>query len=122
MRENREKCFGVAGIARKVATFTPGVEGGLGGPPFRRSDIHPCLAQKWGVLPFKDAIFTTGAEVGRFGGSPIQRCDIHPWRREWGFGGAPHSKMRHPPLALEWGGLGGPPHARLRHPPHRVVS
>ena len=52
MRENREKSFGVAGIGRKVATFTPGAGvGGLGVPPIQRSDIHPWRRSVgvWGV-------------------------------------------------------------------------
>ena len=99
MRENCEKCFGVAGIARKVATFTPGAGvGGLGVPPFEDAIFTPGagvggfggsspfekatstpgagVGGVWGVPPFKEATSTPGVGMGGFGVPPIRRCDI----------------------------------------------
>ena len=73
-REWQEKFFGVAGIARKVVTFTPGAGVVVfGGSP-----------------QFEEATSTPGTGLRGFGGSPpIRRCDIHPWRGSGGFGGSP---------------------------------
>ena len=80
-------------MARKVATFPPGVGvGGLGVPPIRRCNIHPWRRSGgvWGV-------------------PPIRRCDIHPWCGSGGFGGSPpFEEAKFTPCAGV-GGFGGSP-------------
>ena len=100
-------------MARKVATFTPGVAvGGFGGSPHSKRR-HPPLAWEWGGLgghpPFEEVTSTPGMAVGGFGGSPpIQRGDIHPWRGSGGLGVPPIRRGEIHPVRRS-GGFGGSP-------------
>ena len=54
----------------------------------------------------------------------IKNCRLRgrnwpPWRGSGGFGGSPHLKRRHPPLALEWGVWGVPPFEGATSAPSR---